>query len=550
MKIVIATLNSKFIHSSLAPWCLLAGIRTYGDSSLEPLVIEGTINQLVEDTADKIIEQKPDILGLSCYIWNIKQTHALIQMVKTALPNVVIAVGGPEVGYCAKTVLSEHPLIDFVLSGEGEKPFAELCNALLHGKNQYPIGVSYRTENGIYEAEPYISGKMPPSPYTEEYLNALNGRIAYLETSRGCPYSCAFCLSGRCGKVCFFDLERAKNEMVLLANSGTQTVKLVDRTFNANRERAEQLFSFIIEQYGVSIPKGVCFHFEIAGDILTDSTLEILSRAPKGAIQLEIGMQSFHEPTLQYIHRKTNTKRLISNIQKLTSFDNMHIHIDLIAGLPFEDIRTFEKSFNIGFSLGTNMLQLGFLKLIHGSDMRENPERYPCSFDSEPPYEVTETPWLSREDILQLHGVEDALERIANSGRFPSTLAYLLNFFEPFELFLTAAPAGHERISLDEYTDALYRIFSSHPKINRACLRDEMVKDRIASNATGRLPASLRIEDKNLGKIKRALELRYPTPTGVKRGMAVLYTTGEVVYADYCHKDPITGRYETHITKI
>ncbi len=548
----ICVLNSKYIHSSLAPWCLLSGVNAYCVQGITAKVIEGTINERIEDVAQRILAQSPRAIGFCCYIWNITAIKRLVQLVKNQLPDTTIILGGPEVSYRAAELLREEPLVQYVISGEGEKPFALLLNAICHGEEAVNIpGVCYRNGRQIVTAPPYTPEEEPPSPYTEKYFEALKGRIAYLETSRGCPYSCAFCLSGRCGGARFFSLERAEKELLLLANSGAQTVKLVDRTFNANRKRAVELYRFIIENYGGAIPKGVCFHFEIAGDILDEETIQLLATAPLGAMQLEIGLQSFNIKTLAAINRKTNVERLKINIARIVANANMHIHIDLIAGLPYEDIHSFAESFNTAYALKPNMLQLGFLKLLYGAPMREKPEEFPCRYEPYPPYEVTETPWLSAEELLSLHHAEDALERLSNSGRFRRTLAYLLSQGRqtPFELFRRfgefAAQKGTEKIPLDDYTALVFEYFSRQTGIDREALRDAMVCDRLATNSSGKLPAILRVRDDTLKNVVRELECREEirAQKGIKRGVALLYSEHCAVYADYQNKNPVTGEY-------
>ena len=261
-----------------------------------------------------------------------------------------------------------------------------------------------------------------------------------------------------------------------MTTSGTQTVKFVDRTFNANVERANEILLFIKENYGKSIPQGVCFHFEIAGDILRESTLEILSSMPCGAVQLEIGMQSFNEETLKTINRKTDTKKLVENIRKLINFNNMHIHIDLIAGLTGEDLESFKNSFNIAYSLKAHMLQMGFLKLLHGADMRENREKYPCTFNDEPPYEVTSTPWLSADELRMLKNCEDAVDRLYNSGRFLLTLEYLADEvgISPFDIFNDFGNCVNgNKMRLSDYSEMLYDFFSS--KCDKEILREKIL---------------------------------------------------------------------------
>ena len=535
----------------MAPWCLFSGLKTYSKEEHFCKIVEGTINEPIEKVFERIAFEKPNIIGLSCYIWNIKSVIVLGKMLKEIFPDCKIILGGPEVSYNAKSFLDEHQWCDFIVSGEGEYPFTVLCDALISERNLDIPGICFRNGDKIVVNEPYIAEDEPPSPYCEEYFENLRGRIAYLETSRGCPYSCAFCLSGRCGGVRFFDIERAKKEMLLLAKSGTQTVKLVDRTFNANKSRAKELWKFVINEHGKGIPENVCFHFEIAGDILDEESIEILNSAPKGSIQLEIGMQSFNEKTLAYINRKTNTAKLIENIKKLLAPGNLHIHIDLIAGLPFEDIESFERSFNIGYDLRSNMLQLGFLKLLHGAEMRENFEKYPCEFSKEPPYEVISTQWTDEKDLAILHNVEDALERLCNSGRFIGTVDYVLEKtgLSPFEFFKRfgnfAAEHSKPLVSLDDYTEMAYGYLSGLEEIDPSVLKDKMICDRLCSNSSGKLPDVLKVKNPEIKKIRLAVEAEEGSQRkpGIKRGFALLESENAAVFADYEDKDPVTGKY-------
>ena len=383
MKVLICCLNSKYIHASLAPWCLFSGVKAFAKNDYDIKVLESTINANLHDFAKKIILEKPQAVSFSCYIWNITQTLEICKEIKEKLDCKII-LGGPEVAYRPKDVLEKYDFIDFVLSGEGEWNFPLLLDNI-NGDLNTVDGLTYRKKNEIITISEKEYNETPPSPYSDDFYNNLKGRIAYIETSRGCPYRCAFCLSGRCSKLRFFDLEQVKKDIINLANSGTQTLKFVDRTFNANSKRANEILTFIKDNYGTKIPENICFHFEIAGDILTNDTLEILSQMPIGAVQLEIGMQSFNEDTLKAINRKTNTEKLIRNIKKLLGMGNMHIHIDLIAGLTGEDLESFKNSFNIGYSLKAHMLQMGFLKLLYGADMRENPQDFPCEYTETPP---------------------------------------------------------------------------------------------------------------------------------------------------------------------
>ncbi len=542
IKIKLVALNSKYIHSSLGIWYLKAGLKEYCGVPYRCEAVESTINAPLESSFEKIAETDCDLIGFSTYIWNVDLVLRLAEKLKEEKQNTKILLGGPEVSYRAKEVLKKYPFVDFVLSGEGEKPIARLAEALF---NKTPLkdvpGLSFKSEEKIFEAEPFVDEEDPPSPYCEEYFATLNARIAYIESSRGCPFSCAFCLSGRCGTVRFFELERVKRDIIALANSGAKTIKFVDRTFNANTPRAEEILEFIYNGIGKTIPEEVCFHFEIAGDILKPSTLEILKKMPGGAVQLEIGMQTFNEETLKKIHRKTNTERLKQNIKKLRSFSNIHLHIDLIAGLTGEDLNSFRESFNIAFELGADMLQMGFLKLLYGAEMRENTEAFPCTFSKEPPYEVTSTPWLGTHEITALKNTEDALERLYNSGRFKETLSYLVYDcgIEPFELFYAFGNSEDCRnMPLMEYIDKVYAYFKNFDSVDSAVLRDKLISDRLLTDSSANIPDSLKISDKNLKFIKKRFAQK-----GKKIGVAVLYTENTVISVDYTKKNRITNRY-------
>lgn len=491
LKVILGCLNSKYIHASLSPWCLKAGVDTYCKADINSIVIESTINSDLDRYIQIIIEQTPDIVCFSCYIWNIEKTIYICEKLKDSL-NCKIILGGPEVAYRSQDVLQNYGFIDFVLSGEGEESLPKLLNILyFNGDLSGAYGLSYRQSNKILQTEEKICAGTPVSPYTDEFFDNLKGRICYIETSRGCPFRCAFCLSGRCSPLRFFDIDTVKKNIIKLSQSGTKTVKFVDRTFNANSKRANEIISFILSNYKTVIPEGVCFHFEIAGDILTEETFNLLQSAPKGLFQLEIGMQSFNQDTLKAINRKTNTQKLKENIKRLVSFDNMHIHIDLIAGLTGEDIDSFEQSFDTGFALKPHMLQLGFLKLLYGADMRENPEKYPCEYSNKPPYEVTSTPWLTADEIAKIKRCEDALERLYNSGKFLYTVEYLTSNcgYTPFKLFMDFGNAvDGTKMPLSEYALQLFDYFKTQADLD--VLREKIICDMLESGCSSHMPKS------------------------------------------------------------
>ena len=539
MKVIISCLNSKYVHASLPPWCLFSGVREFSKNSYDISVMESTINGNIQDFAGKIINEKPHIVAFSTYIWNITKTLEICRIIKE-IHQCTIVLGGPEVAYRPKDVLEKYDFIDFVLSGEGEWTFPEFLDNI-NGDLSLIAGLSYRKNGEIITIPEKEYTDTPPSPFTDEFFQNLKGRISYIETSRGCPYRCAFCLSGRCSPLRFFNLEQVKKDIIKLANSGTQTIKFVDRTFNANADRANEILLFIKENYGKDIPQNVCFHFEIAGDILKESTLEILSTMPVGAVQLEIGMQSFNEDTLKLINRKTNTKKLIENIKKLISFNNMHIHIDLIAGLTGEDLDSFKNSFNIGYSLKAHMLQMGFLKLLYGADMRENSDKYPCTFNDIPPYEVTSTPWLSNDEIVTLKNCEDAVDRLYNSGRFLYTLNYLIDDvgISPFDVFndLGNAVDGN-KMRLCDYAEKLYNFFAA--QCDKEILRENILCDLLSCSSSVQIPEIFKRKDVLYKQIKK----HFIENVDKNMKIAILYSTNQVFAVNQSQEKNLHNRYE------
>ncbi len=545
MKVVISCLNSKYVHASLSPWCLLAGVREFSENAYDAIVMEITINGDTEAFARQIINEKPDVVAFSCYIWNITKTLEICSIIEKSSECRII-LGGPEAAFRPRDILEKYDFIDFVLSGEGEWSFPAFLDNM-NGDLSLAAGLAYRKNGEIIINPEKEYTDSPPSPYSDEFFEKLNGRISYIETARGCPYRCAFCLSGRCSPLRFFDIDRVKRDIIRLSQSGTQTVKFVDRTFNADAKRADEILLFIKESYGKEIPQNVCFHFEIAGDILKESTLGILSAMPRGAVQLEVGMQSFNEETLKLINRKTDTKKLVENIRRLISFDNMHIHIDLIAGLTGEDLESFKNSFNIGYSLKAHMLQMGFLKLLHGADMRENKDKYPCTFDNEPPYEVTSTPWLSADEIKTLKSCEDAVDRLYNSGRFLLTLDYLTEEIgiEPFELFYAFGNSvSGNKMRLSDYAEELYKFFCD--RCDRGVLREKILCDLLCCSSSVQIPEALKIKDPLYKRIKK----HFIENVDKNIKIAILYSSGQVFAVNQGKAKNLHNRYEGRLYDI
>ena len=544
MKILFCALNSKYIHSTLAPWYLSAAVEKVDGVIAD--VFEGTINEKLDDLYEKIKAYEFDIIGFSTYIWNKDYVLLLAKIIKQKLNKKVI-LGGPEVSYNAKEILSENDFIDAVISGEGEEPFYQLAS----GENYEEIGgFCYRKNGEIIVKEPHISVSDPPFPYTQKYFDSLVGRIAYLETSRGCPFRCAFCLSGRQGSVRFFDLEESKRKILLLANSGTQTVKFIDRTFNADRKRAKEIFGFIINKYGKRIPKNVCFHFEIEATLIDEETLEILEKAPVGLFQFEIGLQSFNEKTLQYIYRRSDLEKTVSAIQKIISLGNIHVHIDLIAGLSYETFESFGNGFNRALELRPNMLQLGFLKMLHGAEMREDKERFETEYEDKPPYEIISTKWLSKEELKMLHMLEDVFEKLYNSGRFLRTCEYFFSLIEnPFSEMIKFAEYCDKNLknnTLDDFTEALYNYLLKFDGVDRLALRDMLALDRLSTNKMGVLPEFLKVHSPLIKKMLNELEKEKETrrEKNVKRAATILLSRPAFVYVDYKNLHKVKKSYK------
>ena len=568
--IIFSTLSAKYPHASPAPYCLASGVKANAPELYERVSIaEGTINEDINAFADRLIGSDPVFVGFSCYIWNIKHVLTVAKKVKEALPDTLIALGGPEVSPRARDVLGAYPFVDFVLSGEGEHSVPKLLR-ILEKQGKAPDcdelssveGLSFRKEDGTLVIKEAVRSKTkPPSPLDAGYAEALGGRIAYFESSRECPYSCAYCLSGRDAHPVFFEGDDLFDNLLKLANSSAKTVKFVDRTFNANATHADRILGFILESYGKEIPNDVTFHFEIGADILKDSTLSLLERMPQGAVQLEAGIQSFNEETLRAVRRVCDLDALEKNIKRIVGWHNMHIHIDLIAGLPCEDIHSFRKSFNRAYALGANMLQLGFLKVIHGSAIRNESEHYPCRYDSEPPYEVISTPWLSELELALLHLTEDALDRLYNSSRFKLTLEKALSSWKgtAFDFYTLAGLRMKERsiaknCTLDEFTRFFFDFCKEELPLSENEIRDSLILDRLSSNNTGHLPDFLFDGGEELKKIKKKLSKMqsYREAKGVRRGYALINDRKTLCIADYSpdNFDPISQRYTLRLVSV
>jgi radical SAM superfamily enzyme YgiQ (UPF0313 family) len=517
MKTLIIALNSKFIHSALAPWYLKA---CCGNECGEIMILEATINESIEKVLGLVYLEKPDIAAFSCYIWNISHVLKIAENLKKLLPETRIVLGGPEAGYDPEELMEQSPFIDFVLSGEGEISFPRLLDCIMKdiGEGCSPNNCEYEKVPGLFfrfgggaalslPSEQVRDLDMVPSPFTEEMLSSLDGRIVYFESSRGCPFSCSYCLSSIEKGVRYFSMERVKKDLRLFIDRGVRQVKFVDRTFNCNAERAKQIFSFLIDTakkgsgtYAAVPEQQTNFHFEASADLFDDEMLDLLSGAPEGLIQFEIGIQSVNRRTLDEVNRKTDVDRAFNNIARLRALKSIHIHLDLIAGLPFEDLNSFKRSFNSVYHLKPHQLQLGFLKMLKGTAIREKAAQYRYVYRNYPPYEVLSNEYLSFDDLLELKGVEDMVEKYFNSARFACTTDYLVSrcFDTPYEFYLNLFWyfINHSKYERTVPARELYSLLTYYvksffgPEIQQEV--NELLKlDFLSSDSSGRLPEGL-----------------------------------------------------------
>ncbi len=432
MKILLTACNAKYIHSNLAVFNLKSYARKY-DSHI--VLREYTINQLKDDILKDAYRSHPDVVCFSCYIWNITFVCELAQDLKKILPEAVFWAGGPEVSYDAEAFLERNPAFDGVMLGEGEETFLELAGHYVEKKVSLEEirGIVFRKENGILQNNGWREiMNLSEVPFAYENLKDFENRIIYYESSRGCPFSCSYCLSSVDKKLRFRDLSLVKKELQFFLDNKVPQVKFVDRTFNCKNDHAMAIWQYIKEH-----DNGVTnFHFEISADLLREEELELMSTMRPGLIQLEIGVQSTNPETIKAIHRTMDFEKLAGIVNRIHSFSNIHQHLDLIAGLPYEDYDSFHKSFNDVYSLSPQQLQLGFLKVLKGSHMKDMTEEYGIVHKELEPYEVLGTKWLPYEDILRLKMVESMVEVYYNSGQFQNTLALVEPAFkDPFTMF-------------------------------------------------------------------------------------------------------------------
>ncbi|HSK67901.1 MAG TPA: DUF4080 domain-containing protein [Candidatus Limnocylindria bacterium] len=555
-RVALLALASAWVHSTLAPWCLKAGLAAHARAAHTAAVIEGTVNETPEAVLARVLEQRPDVLGVSCHIWNIAFVEALLPLVRRALPGCVVVLGGPEVSPRPGDALAALPEADFVIVGEGEVAFAMLVDALCGmGSIGDVPGLVHRGMDS--PRVPPAGGGLAVSPYTPEYAARLGGRIAYVETSRGCPFACAFCLSGGEGTR-FLPLEEAYARILAAAAMGAHTLKFVDRTFNANPARAKEILRFILSRLGKDIPPHTVFHFEIAADLLDEEAIHIVRESPAGLFRFEAGLQSLDEGVLRAAQRRTDTAKALRNLEALIGTGKAHVHADLIAGLPGEGLEDFARGFDRAYLLRPHALQLGFLKLLHGSAMRNDPARFPCEFDPRPPYEVRRTPAMGEGDFAELKRTALALDKLHNSGRFPRTLVFLTGEagVRPYDLFagiakeMVAHPRG-AAMPLDALTGLLLDHSVAFVPGEAARLRDLMLLDRLCGVRTSVVPECIKRPDARMHAVKRAMDRRFPRGEGIARSYGILCAGEErAVCVDYDAPDPVTGQYAANIVPL
>ncbi|MHC8516227.1 B12-binding domain-containing radical SAM protein [Sporosarcina sp. ITBMC105] len=434
MNIVLTTLNAKYIHTNLA----IRSLKAFAQPEYEPILTEYTIKDPILNIVADIHHKKPKIVGFSLYIWNIEESLKVIRTLKKTNPDLIIIAGGPEVTYDYDKWLEKVPEIDVIVIGEGERTFKQLLDYYAGKMDLTEVqGIAY-IENGIFKATPpgpKLDLREVPSPFRfHEDLPHLSNRVTYIETSRGCPFSCQFCLSSIEVGVRYFNREAIKDDIRYLMKNGAKTIKFVDRTFNISRSYAMEMFQFLIDEH---VP-GTVFQFEITGDIMRPEVINFLNEnAPAGLFRFEIGVQSTNDLTNELVKRRQNFEKLSRTVTMVKEGGKIAQHLDLIAGLPEEDYNSFRRTFNDVFAMRPEELQLGFLKLLRGTGLRIQAEQYGYTYIDEAPYEILSNNVLTFDEILRIKQTEDVLEKYWNDNRMPRTIEYIVShvFETPFDFF-------------------------------------------------------------------------------------------------------------------
>lgn len=490
MKVVLVGINSKYIHSNLAIRYLKAYTR---ELNYECLIREFTINDKFERVVEELIIEKADILAFSCYIWNIEFIKRVVVTIKLINPDIEIIYGGPEVSYNCKTFLNKNDG-EYLIEGEGEETFKELIEYKLNLKDIEDIKGLYYKKNGevLYNGKRELMdiGKVV-FPYTEK--DNFKNKIVYYEASRGCPFSCKYCLSSTSHGVRFLDIERVKKELQFLSDKKVKLVKFVDRTFNCNSNFAIEIWRYLID-----MDTETTFHFEISADILTSDEIELLASAPEGRFQFEVGVQTTNKDVLKNINRHVNYDDIKTKVIELQKFGNIKQHLDLIAGLPGEDFESFKKSFNDVYSIKPEEIQLGFLKLLKGTDMRKESDKWGMVYSPYPPYEILKTNHISYKEIIILKRIEKMIDKYYNSGKFENILNYFMDKFEtPFDFYYSLGNFCYRKGYLSRNISAVYyyKIFlefnEEHLKDKNDILREIIKYDYLKYNKKRWLPKFL-----------------------------------------------------------
>lgn len=434
MKILLTSMNTKYIHSNIAIRYLKDSVYPKYNCDCKDF----TINQSSDEIIYEILRRNYNIIGFSTYIWNVEKTLEISEKLKLIDPNLIILLGGPEVSFNSKEIVKNHPYIDFIMSGEGEESFPKLLDYLHGNCENIPSGVVTMDRDqvigdGLYQR---VDLKNSQIEYTKEYIK--DKKIVYYETSRGCPYNCEFCLSSATGKVRFYPLDKCFKDIRFFLDEEVPLVKFIDRTFNFNKERSLKLLNFIIENDN----KITTFHLEIHPQLIDEDYLHLFKRARKDLFQFEIGVQSTNTKTCQAIRRVGDFEGIKKVCREIMSYENIHLHLDLIAGLPYEDLESLRKSFNDIISIKPDKLQLGFLKVLKGSPIYDKTEEFEIVYDPKSPFEVISTKWISYMELQEVKKIEVILDKYYNEGYFSKTLDYLFsNIYPDYYSFFWILPS-------------------------------------------------------------------------------------------------------------
>ena len=547
MKILLAACNAKYIHSNLAVYDLQAYASDYADHIV---LKEYTINQQKDDIMRDIYLEHPDVVCVSCYIWNISFVKELMADLIKILPGADFWAGGPEVSYDAEKFLTENSEFKGVMVGEGEETFKELAGYYVE-KNPQDLkdmtGICYRDGDQIIHNGWRQIMDLSSIPFIYKDLSEFKNRIIYYESSRGCPFSCSYCLSSIDKKLRFRDTETVKKELQFFIDNKVPQVKFVDRTFNCKHDHAMAIWKYINEH-----DNGVTnFHFEISADLLREEELQEMSTMRPGLIQLEIGVQSTNPDTIKAIHRTMDFEKLKGIVDRIHSFGNIHQHLDLIAGLPYEDYDSFRNSFNDVYALKPQQLQLGFLKVLKGSHMMEMCREYGIVYKTQEPYEVLSTKWLDYDHVLKLKTVENMVEVYYNSGQFQNTLEYLEKFFpDAFSIYERLGSfymeKGYGDIShtrMRRY-EILLEFLEDMPEISVDQVKDQMVYDLYLRENLKSRPGFARDQkpfERQIWDFRKREKV-------AKNAHVEVFADGTVLLFNYADRDPLTNN--AHVTDV